>query len=153
MGRHDLQISTTRRPEVITPTVVDSGVAPIRQKARDMERFSQSDRGEMAKTAVTGAVEIARMVVSAKCDVEKINANAEAEVSKIRAQIEQLEADAKAYVMKAKVDNANWHSQFDKKVAVLREAREWVEKRLEQFPDCSDEVKMKIMEFALCQFK
>lgn len=152
MGRHDLQVSTARRPEVITPTVVED-VAPVARRSSDQERFSQADRGEMAKTAVTGAVEIARMMVGTKCDIAKINANAEAEVTKIRAQIEQLGAEARAYVEKAKVDNANWHSQFDKKIAVLREARDWVEKRLEQFPDCSDEVKIKIMDFALGQFK
>ena len=152
MSRHDLQVSTTRRPEVITPTVVD-GSATVAQQSSDLERFSQADRGVMAKTAVTGAVEIAKMYVSTKCDIEKIRANAEAEVSKIREQIERLKADASAYIEKAKADNANWHSQFDKKAAIMREARDWVEKRLEQFPNCSDEVKIKIMEFALWQFK
>ncbi len=153
MGRHDLQVSATRRPEVITPTVVDETSLSVMRRTGDMECFSQSDRGEMAKTIVSGAVEIARMIASTKCDVAKIKANAEAEVDKIRAQIEQLRADAKTHVEKANADNANWHSQFDKKVAAMREAREWVEKRLEQFSDCSDEVKLRIIEFALCQFK
>ena len=153
MSRHDLQVSATRRPEVITPTVVDETSLSAMRRTGDLECFSQSDRGVMAKTVVSSASEIARMIVSTKCDVARIKANAEAEVDKIRAQIEQLKVDAKNHIEKAKVDNANWHSQFDKKVAAMREAREWVEKRLEQFSGCSDEVKLKIIEFALCQFK
>ena len=104
MSRHDLQVSTTRRPEVITPTVVDETSLSAMRRTGDLECFSQSDRGVMAKTVVSSASEIARMIVSTKCDVATIKANAEAEVDKINDSHPRFKKIAHVIIRKREFD-------------------------------------------------
>ena len=164
MGKHEFQVATTRRAEVITPTVVEDRAPTAGNGQRQGPVLSSKDMGAMGKTAVkdlgamgktvvTRAMEIAKIIVSSKAEIGKINAAAAADVNRICAQIEKLEAETKAHVEEAEVNNKIWHSQFDKKAAELKLARDWVTERLKEFGDCSDEVKMKIMDLALCQFR
>ena len=136
MGKHDLQVSSSRRsvivPEVISPTTTSQ------RGAVGESTFSQADRGEMAKTAISGIIDISKTFAG----IAEIKAKSTAEVASIKADIERIAADAKAYVDKRKADSEEWHSRFDK-------AMSFVKTQLNDHPDWSDELKSKVIDVIL----
>ena len=137
MGKHDLQVSSSRRsvivPEVVSPAPTGTGVGVVSEST-----FSQVDRGEMAKAAVGGIIDISKTIAG----IYEIKAKSEAEVSAIKADVERITADAKAYVDKRKADSEEWHSRFDKAMA-------FVKTQLNDHPDWSDELKAKVIDVIL----
>mgnify|MGYP003298504186 FL=1 len=137
MGKHDLQVSSSHRsvivPEVMSPATTGTGGGSVSEST-----FSQADRGEMAKAAVSGIIDISKTIAG----IYEIKAKSQAEVAAIKADIERIAADAKAYVDKRKADSEEWHSRFDKAMA-------FVKAQLNDHPDWSDELKAKVIDVIL----
>ena len=142
MGKHDLQLSKSRRPaEVITPTVISPYPVP-----------GDAEISEPLKMAMlSGSLEIAKMVVGGQRDIAQIKATADGDVRKIAAEIDRITADAKAFVLRTKAESEAWHARFDKESAERRELVGRVLTSLEEHPEWSDLVKAKVIDLAIAE--
>lgn len=138
MGRHDLQVSSSRRSAIVPEVLPETSAKPGANASFGEMMFSQSDRGEMAKMAMSGVVDISRKFA----DIAEIKAKSAVEVAAIQEDVKRIAADAKAYVDKRKADNEDWHSRFDKAMGFVRT-------QLNEHPDWSDELKSKVIDVVI----
>ena len=75
MGRHDLQVSTSRRPAVIVPDSIDR--VPVAKGNASPLNMGGLDPAA-TRNFVNGAMDLARMVVESKREVARIDAEADA---------------------------------------------------------------------------
>ena len=141
MGKHDLQVSTSRRPPVTVPDAIDRVPAsrgngiPLGKDGLDPE----------TKRNLFG---LARMVVESRNEVAKIETNADAEVRKIAADIDRIRAEAESYVTRTRAESEAWHSKFDRESEERRRTTEEVMELLRN-RGIPDHLKEKVIEYVI----
>lgn len=143
MGKHDLTVSSSRRPEMV-PVEVCSPVS-VKRKPTETSKPSPIHWDKLGTEGVHGMLEIAKMVVAGRRDIAVIQANADAEVKKIETEIKQIVAEAESYVKKHESDAKCWNERFDRKADLVKH----VLNELERHPDWSESVKEKVMDLAI----
>lgn len=145
MGKHDLQVSTSRRPTVIEPDSIDR-VPASRGDGIPLGKGGWDP--ETTRNFVSGAMGLARMVVESRNEVAKIEANADAEVRKIAADIDRIRAEAESYVTRTRAESEAWHSRFDRESEERRRTTEKVMELLRN-REISDNLKEKVIEYVI----